>query len=65
MNYLNKYFYKIIRDLYEGADFVYDIDEDRIIIWADGGDRLEYIYYTYYNEFDYVEDIIRKIEELI
>ena len=62
MKYLNKYFYRIIRDMFENESFTYELDEDKIILWADNGDRLEYIYYA---DFKCVEDIIRKIEELI
>lgn len=62
MTYLTKYFYRIIRELFENHNATYDINEDRIIVWSDKSNRLEYIYY---NEFKYIEDIIRKIEEMI
>ena len=62
MTYLTKYFYRIIRELFENHNATYDINKDRIIVWSDKSNRLEYIYY---NEFKYIEDIIRKIEEMI
>ena len=61
MTYLTKYFYKIIKELFQQYSETYDINEDRIIVWSDKEGGLVYVYYE---EFNYVEDIIRKIEEL-